>query len=283
MGKTYSFSIVAVIISVFILRMDLFAQEANPVAPLLSEDSLSLSSNNPINTTAFFIAQGPQIKPEQDSSGDEIFEDYQDSGKTQPVSDPLYYFNYAMYTFNDVLYFAVLQPISSSYKALTPPLFRKGVNNFFHNLLFPVRFVNNLLQGRIKDAGTEIEIFLINSTIGVLGFGQVAQNEFGLKTYDEDLGQTFGSYAIGNGFYLVLPVLGPSTLRDAVGLAGDSFLNPVNYVEPWELSLGIKSYDTINSLSFRLGDYEALKAAAVEPYIAIRNAYVQNREKKIKE
>ncbi|MCM2283848.1 MAG: VacJ family lipoprotein [Desulfobacula sp.] len=283
MGKTYSFSIMAVIVSVFILRMDLFAQEVNPVAPLLSEDSLSLSSNNPINNTAFFLAQGTQIKPEQDSSEDEIFEDYQNSGKIQPVSDPLYYFNYAMYTFNDVLYFAVLQPISSSYKALTPPLFRKGVSHFFHNLLFPVRFVNNLLQGRIKDAGTEIEIFLINSTIGVLGFGQVAQNEFGLKTCDEDLGQTFGSYAIGNGFYLVLPVLGPSTLRDAVGLAGDSFLTPVNYVDPWELSMGIKSYDTINSLSFRLGDYEALKAAAVEPYIAIRNAYIQNREKKIKE
>ena len=147
----------------------------------------------------------------------------------------------------------------------------------------PSDLVNTLLQGRIKDAGTEIQIFLINSTVGVLGFGQVAQNQFGLKTCDEDLGQTLGSYAIGNGFYLVLPVLGPSTLRDVVGLAGDSFLTPVNYVEPWELSVGIKSYDTINSMSFRLGDYEALKAAAVEPYVAIRNAYIQNREKKIKE
>jgi len=213
----------------------------------------------------------------------EIFDDYQDSGKIQPVSDPLYYLNYVMYTFNDVLYFALLQPISSSYKALTPPLFRQGVNNFFHNLLFPVRFVNTLLQGRIKDAGAEIQIFLINSTVGILGFGQVAQNQFGLKTCDEDLGQTFGSYAIGNGFYLVLPVLGPSTLRDTVGLAGDYFLTPVNYVDPWELSAGIKFYDTINSLSFRLGDYESLKAAAVEPYVAIRNAYIQNREKKIKE
>ncbi len=216
-------------------------------------------------------------------AANEMFDDYQDSEKIQPVSDPLYYFNYAMYTFNDVLYFALLQPVASSYKALTPSLLRKGVNHFFHNLLFPVRFVNTLLQGRIKDAGTEIQIFLINSTVGVLGFGQVAQNQFGLKTCDEDLGQTLGSYAIGNGFYIVLPVLGPSTLRDVVGLAGDSFLTPVNYVEPWELSVGIKSYDTINSMSFRLGDYEALKAAAVEPYVAIRNAYIQNREKKIKE
>ena len=262
MGKIYSFSIMAVILSVFILRMDLFAHEVN---------------------TQALLAQNTQIKSDEDSIDNEMLDDYQDSGKIQPVSDPLYYFNYAMYTFNDVLYFAVLQPISSSYKVLTPPMFRKGVKNFFHNLVFPVRLVNNLLQGQVKDAGTEIEIFLINTTIGVLGFGQVAQNEFGLKTCDEDLGQTFGSYAIGNGFYLVLPVLGPSTLRDAVGLAGDYFLTPVNYVEPWELSLGIKTYDTINSLSFHLGDYEAIKAAAVDPYVAIRNAYIQNREKKIQE
>ncbi len=245
MGKIYSFSIMAVVFFVFMISIDLSAAE--------------------------------------ESSDNEIFADYQESGKIQPVSDPLYYFNYAMYSFNDILYVVVLNPLASSYKALTPSLFRKGVNNFFHNLLFPVRFVNNLLQGQIKDAGTEVGIFLINSTIGVLGFGQVAQNEFGLKTCDEDLGQTFGSYSIGNGFYLVLPVLGPSTLRDTVGLAGDYFLTPVNYVEPWELSLGISSYDTINSLSFHLGDYEALKAAAIDPYVAIRNAYIQNREKKIKE
>jgi len=283
MGKIYSFLIMAVILSVFILRIDLFAHEVNIVVPLLSEDSLSLYSNNPINSTPFLLAQNTQTKPEEDPSDNEMLDDYQASGKIQPVSDPLYYFNYAMYSLNDILYVVVLNPLASSYKALTPPMFRKGVNNFFHNLLFPVRFVNNVLQGQIKDAGTEIEIFLINSTVGVLGLGRVAQDEFGLKTCDEDLGQTFGSYAIGNGFYLVLPILGPSTLRDTVGLAGDYFLTPLNYVEPWELSVGIKSYDTINSLSFRLGEYEALKAAAIEPYVAIRNAYIQNREKKIKE
>ncbi len=283
MGKIYSFSIMAVILSVFILTIDLFAQEFNAVVPLLSEDSLSLCSNDPINSAPFFLAQNTQTKPEEGSSNDEVLDDYEDSGKIQPVSDPLYYFNYAMYSFNDILYVVVLNPVASVYEALTPPMFRKGVKNFFHNLLFPVRFVNNLLQGQIQDAGTEIGIFFINSSAGVLGFGQVAQNEFGLKTCDEDLGQTFGSYAIGNGFYLVLPILGPSTLRDAVGLAGDYFLTPVNYVEPWELPAGIKSYDTINSLSFHLGEYEAFKAAAVEPYVAFRNAYIQNREKKIKE
>ncbi|MEN8212411.1 MAG: MlaA family lipoprotein, partial [Thermodesulfobacteriota bacterium] len=90
------------------------------------------------------------------------------------------------------------------------------------------------------------------------------------------------SYSIGNGFYLVLPIFGPSSLRDTLGLAGDYFLTPVNYVDPWELNLGIKSYDSINSLSFRLGDYEALKKAAFDPYIALKDAYIQNRNEKIR-
>jgi len=279
MGKMYSFSIMAVVLSVFIFTIDLSAQDVNTIAPILSEDSFTLSSNS----AQVFLAQNTETKPEKSGFDNEILFDYQDSGKLQPVADPLYYFNYAMYSFNDILYFALLKPIATGYKAIMPTIVRQGVNNFFYNLLFPVRFSNNLFQGEIKDAGTEIEIFLINSTIGVLGFGQVAQNEFGLKTSDEDLGQTFGSYSIGNGFYLVLPVLGPSTLRDAVGLAGDYFLKPINYVDSRELSFGITFYDTINSLSFHLGRYAAIKAAAIDPYVAIRNAYIQTREKKIKE
>ncbi len=279
MVKIYYFSIAAIVLSVYILSIDLFAQDIHTVVPLLTEDSFSLSSKS----TQILLVQNTPAKPERDSSDNEVFADDQDIGKIETVSDPLYYFNYAMYSFNDILYFALLKPIATGYKAVMPTIIRQGVSNFFYNLLFPVRFVNNFLQGEIKNAGTEIEIFLINSTIGFLGFGQVAQSEFGLKTSEEDLGQTLGSYSIENGFYLVLPVLGPSTLRDALGLAGDYFLKPINYVEPWELSSGINSYDTINSLSFHLGDYESLKAAAIDPYIAIRNAYIQNREKKIKE
>ncbi len=279
MGKTYPFLIVSAVIAVFVFIIELSAQDLNGVKPLLSEDSFSQRSNS----DQVLFVQNTQTRSEEESFDNRFFEDNQDSKRIQFVSDPLYYFNYAMYSLNDMLYFAFLKPIATGYKFIAPTIVRKGASNFFYNLLFPVRFVNNLLQGEIKDAGTEIGVFIINSTIGVLGFGQVAQNEFGLKTNDEDLGQTFGSYSIGNGFYLVLPVLGPSTLRDSIGLVGDYFLKPVTYVEPWELSFGINSYETINSLSFHLGDYEALKAAAVDPYTAIRNAYIQNREKKIKE
>ncbi|MBU1195738.1 MAG: VacJ family lipoprotein [Proteobacteria bacterium] len=222
-----------------------------------------------------------------DAEEDEDFvDDFSDSDtplEVDQIADPLYYFNYAMYSINDFLYFAALKPIATGYKYITPDFLRKGVYNFFHNLLFPVRFVNNILQGEISDAGSEVGIFAVNTTFGVLGLIQVAQNHFDMKTTDEDLGQTLGSYTIGNGFYLVLPILGPSSLRDALGLVGDSFLTPLNYVEPWELSLGLKVYDSINDTTFRLGDYEALKAAAIDPYVALRDGYVQYRKQKIKE
>jgi phospholipid-binding lipoprotein MlaA len=214
----------------------------------------------------------------------DFFDDYVDKvEEEQMVTDPIYFFNYAMYSFNDVLYFYALKPIATAYKAVAPLPLRNGVNNFYHNLLFPVRFINNLLQGKLAAASDEIGIFLTNSFIGVLGFNQFAQKHLKMKTSDEDLGQTLGSYSIGNGFYLVLPILGPSSLRDALGRAGDSFITPVNYVEPWELSWGMISYDKINSTSFRIGDYEALKKASLDPYAAMKNAYIQQRRSLIKE
>ena len=273
----------AVVLVVFILNSTIFAQDNHIIAPVLSDDFISTSFSQLNESNGMLMAQNTQPVLEEDELDKEFLDDFGDTLESRSISDPLYYFNYLMYSFNDFLYFAVIKPIATGYKAITPVPVRKGVNNFFHNLFFPVRFVNNILQGEIKDAGTEIEIFLVNTTIGVLGFGQVAQNEFGLYTSNEDLGQTLGSYSIGNGFYLVLPVLGPSSLRDTVGLVGDYFLTPVNYVEPWELSLGIKAYDSINATSFRLGDYEALKKASIDPYVAIRNAYIQNRKQRIKE
>ena len=280
MEKKYSFFILAI---VFILVSTGSAQDNPMIAPVLSNDSFSMSFYPLHNPDGILMAQNTLPISADDELDKELLDDFDVIIESQSISDPFYYFNYLMYSFNDFLYFAAIKPIATGYKAITPTPLRKGVNNFFHNLIFPVRFVNNILQGEIKDAGTEIGIFLINSTIGALGFAQVAQNKFVLHTANDDLGQTLGSYSIGNGFYLVLPILGPSTLRDVVGLVGDYFLTPINYVEPWELSTGIKAYDTINTASFHIGDYEALKAAALNPYAAIRNAYIQNRKEKIKE
>lgn len=196
-------------------------------------------------------------------------------------ADHFYYFNYMMYLVNDIFYFYAFKPIIQGYTALTPPAVRVGLSNFFHNLMFPMRFVNNILQGKFDRGLNEIGIFAVNSTVGLLGFMQVAQKYMNKQTNDEDLGQTLGVYGIGNGFYIFLPFLGPLTLRDALGTVGDYFINPVSYIEPWELRCGTQGLYVFNSTSFKIGTYEVIKEASLDPYEAIRNAYVQDRKNKV--
>ena len=215
-----------------------------------------------------------------DLEGDDLFAEYE-SEQTEPaVADPLYWFNYSMYQFNDKLYFWGLKPLAKGYKAVTPLVLRQGIHNFFYNVLFPVRFVNSILQGKMRTAGEQCSIFLIN-TMGSLGFSRIAQDLHGFKDVDEDLGQTLGTYGVGQGFYLVLPFLGPSTLRDLTGRVGDYFLSPTGYIEPTEASLGVRAFDTVNNTSLHIGDYEALKEAAFDPYIALKDAYLQLRQSRV--
>ena len=205
-------------------------------------------------------------------------------GQAEPASsDPLAPWNKAMFVFNDKLYFWVLKPAATGYKTVTPTIVRTGVKNFFYNLATPIRVVNCMLQGKSEQMGAEIGRFMLNTTVGVLGFGNPAKRDPRLAVPEEDLGQTFAVWGIGGGPYIVWPVLGPSTVRDSFGMFGDGFLDPVGYVDPRVLSAGIKAFDTINATSFRLGDYEALKDSAIVPYEALRDAYIQNRKKKIDE
>jgi phospholipid-binding lipoprotein MlaA len=199
------------------------------------------------------------------------------------VADPLEGWNRAMFLFNDRLYFWLLKPVARGYKALMPTAARRGVRNFFRNITAPVRMVSALLQGKGRAASAELTSFLINSTVGVLGFGDPAKRWPELSPSKEDLGQTLGTYGIGEGFYIVWPILGPSTLRDSVGMVGDWFLDPTSYVEPYEAYLAVWTIENVNETSFRIGDYESMKEAAIDPYVAIRNAYIQNRKKKVEE
>lgn len=199
------------------------------------------------------------------------------------VADPLEFSNRIMYNVNDALYFWVVKPCTGIFEKVVPKPARIGIRNFFHNLTTPARFANCHLQGKPKAADTELKRFIINTTIGILGFGDPALDKHGLEPVKEDLGQTLATYGLGNGFYIVLPVLGPSTLRDSVGLVGDQFLNPVRYVEPAETSIAISATKYTNEGSFHIGEYEVFKSAAIDPYVAMRNAYIQYRNKKIKE
>lgn len=193
------------------------------------------------------------------------------------VWDPLEPVNRAIFVFNDKAYFWLMKPVAQGYGFVVPEPARVSVRNFFSNITTPIRFVNNLLQGRMRDSGTELLRFAINTTVGILGLFDAAKQDFHIDRREEDLGRTLGVYGLGHGVYIVLPLLGPSSLRDAAGLAGDSFLDPVNYLEDFEAVLAVKAFKAENEISLRIGDYEDLKASAIDPYIALKDAYIQNR------
>jgi phospholipid-binding lipoprotein MlaA len=233
--------------------------------------------------------QAPQIQPdtakETETKLAEDKEDITEEGEEEApqIADPFYIWNKGWYYFNDKFYFWLLKPVARGYSFIFPEIARIGVSNFFYNITTPIRFVNSVLQFKMKDAGNEMLRLVINSTLGVGGLGDFAKGQLDIKRKNEDLGQTFGAYGVGHGFYLVWPIFGPSSLRDTVGLVGDGFLNPINYIRPVETSIAITAYDTVNHTSLHIGDYEDIIEAAVDPYISIRDAYVQNRKKKVDE
>lgn len=225
-----------------------------------------------------------------DASADEQFDDDFDfmeeefAEKAVEIADPLELVNRLMFGINDTLYFWVLKPVTDGYISITSEPTRVGVSNFFNNLSTPLRYVSCLTQGKGQRADIELRRLLINSTEGILGIGNPAKDKHGLEAPPaEDLGQSLAVLGVGDGFYLVLPLLGPSTVRDAVGKFGSIYLSPVYYVDPQEVAIGISAGKFTNELSFRTGDYESLKADSLDPYIAIREIYIQYRAKQIKE
>lgn len=195
------------------------------------------------------------------------------------VRDPLEPFNRVIFNFNDKMYIWVMEPVASVYGRVIPLDFRDCIYNFFSNLEEPVRFVNSLLQGRFIDAGNVLQRFLINSTLGIYGLGDAATRVFDVPPVDASLGQTFASWGIGDGFYLVVPFYGSSTLRDFSGTVIDGFAMTPYYAwtdEFYEMGAVYAGRET-NRLSMHLGEYEELKNVLFDPYISFRNAYFQYR------
>lgn len=206
------------------------------------------------------------------------------------ISDPFESVNRYTFEFNDFVYLNLVQPLADGYQWITPDPVEKGASNFFNNLKYPVRLAGNLLQGRLSGAWVETGRFAINSTVGVLGVFTPADNMSGFEPIPkEDVGQAFGSWGIGEGPYLVLPLLGPSNLRDLGGLVGDRAVNPLQ--EPfsliddwdweWRLSLGVTEF-TVQSPAL-IERYTRLKGSAIDPYSSLKNAYTQFRQAAIKE
>jgi phospholipid-binding lipoprotein MlaA len=225
----------------------------------------------------------------KNESAEDDWEDEWDDEETaaEEIPDPLLPWNWMWFHFNDKFFLYVWEPLAEGYGYVVPKVARKGVRNFFTNLTTPIRLVNCLLQGKWDDAGNETARFLINTTAGVLGFGDPARKDYG-PPKDEDFGQTLGYWGLNDGFFLTWPFLGPSSLRDTIGFLADGYLHPVSYIDgnPTKTTttkIAIRAYEKFNATSFQIGEYEKLRGMALDPYIAIRNMYFQNRQRKIAE
>jgi phospholipid-binding lipoprotein MlaA len=202
------------------------------------------------------------------------------SGGPVEDKDTLRPFNKAMFVVNDKLYFWVLKPLGQGWGKVAPQSARQRVKNFFSNLRAPGRTVNAALQGKWQKAGTEVERFAVNTTIGVLGFDDAATKRGTPAPSPEDLGQTLARYRIGAGWYIVWPIFGPSNIRDTLGMFGDRMLDPVTYTGDASFPIGLS--ETINRTSLQIGRYEQLKRDALNPYSFLRDLYQQRRASQIK-
>ena len=226
----------------------------------------------------------PYIIDPVELMGDPIFED--DFSLNDPgvvIKDPLEPMNRVFFNFNDKLYFWVLKPVNTAYSSVVPADIRMIIGNFFKNLAAPIRFLNNLFQGEVEDAGVVLGRFVINSTMGVFGFGDVAYREFGLVPRDADFGQTLGKLGIGEGIYLCWPGLGPLNVRDTIGFLGDVYMHPVPYVtNDLTIDLTYLVVDRVNTLSVSPPVYEELVRISLDPYVAARQAFFEYRRAIIK-
>ncbi|MEY3882863.1 MAG: hypothetical protein RIS87_357 [Pseudomonadota bacterium] len=199
---------------------------------------------------------------------------------TNANKDPLEGINRGIYKFNDVADKAVIKPVATAYKAVTPTPIRKGINNFFSNLASITTILNDLLQLKFASAFTDAGRFVINSTFGIAGIFDVASMDK-VAIHKEDFGQTLGFWGVGNGAYLVLPLLGPSSLRDVTGLVFDtSTTDPVNYVHnigEVRLHNQIRIAQLIDKRTDLLVASDLVDEASLDPYAFMRDAYLQRR------
>ena len=235
----------------------------------------------------------PEIQTEIEASeeGDDFGDEFDDEFAEKEVFDPLSGYNRFMTSFNDKFYTYIMDPVARGYRYVVHEEVRDSVGKFFHNLLYPLRLINNLLQFKFKNAMEETGRFLVNSTVGLFGLFDPAKKYLDWKPHNEDFGQTLGFYGVGSGFHIVLPFLGPSNLRDMFSLYPDAEASPLYYrsKRSYNLaksnleSLGYVSWEKLNFVSLHIGEYEDLKEDAVDLYPFLRDIYEQYREKQIKE
>ncbi len=221
--------------------------------------------------------QYAQASSDTDALYPDLEEDYDDN-------DPLEIPNRFIFAFNQTLDVFILKPAAATYRFLLPSLIRDSIRNFLRNLATPVVLINDLLQGEFERAEVTMARFAINTSGGLLGLFDMATDE-GYEYHQEDLGQTFGSHGVGEGAYLVLPLFGPSSIRDGIGRVGDIFLDPLTYVG-WAYDvqtelLAIPAVNGIDTRSRNIETLEDLERDSIDFYARIRSLWRQNRRNEI--
>ena len=205
----------------------------------------------------------------------------------EPTEDPLEGVNQSVFQFNLKVDEYVLRPIATGYNAVMPDAAQRGVHRFFRNLGVVERFANNLFQGEILDAGQEVGRFLVNTTLGGVGFVEVAEPLLGWKENHEDFGQTLAVYGVGTGPYLVLPFYGPSTVRDTVGMVADGAMHPMSHflstIQLLAIRAGTTTTRVVNYRSMNLTLFEDADRYAVDLYGSAQDIYLQRRAQQIQE
>jgi phospholipid-binding lipoprotein MlaA len=248
---------------------------------------LAVTAKNEAPTTTNASAAKSDSTKVSDASQPAAATDDLDEYAVVEIADPLERLNRGTFWLNDKLYLLIFRPISKGYEKVIPKPARRGIDNAYDNIKFPVRLVNHALQGQFKRVGRETEKFLLNTVVGVGGLIRVSDKVPVLAELpDQDTGATFAKWGMGHGAYIVIPFLGPSSVRDGIGLLGDYALNPVNFAIYWhdapDWTLIPPSGNTLRALPSQLGAYDSAKSDAVDPYIAIRIAYVQFSEAAVK-
>ena len=195
--------------------------------------------------------------------------------------DPWESFNRSIYSFNDAFDRAIARPVATAYQAVLPDFIETGISNFFSNLGDVVVIVNDLLQFKFEQAGSDFSRLLMNTTFGLLGFFDVATH-MELPKHDEDFGQTLATWGVGDGAYMVLPFLGPSSVRDATGLVVDlSYIDPVIFTKDDEVRWSLIALRAIDKRADLLEATRIMEKSGIDPYVFLRNAYFQVRQNQI--
>ena len=237
------------------------------------------ASADPLAAGALSASLPPDADPDFDDYG---------APALRPISDPFEVWNRFWFSFNDVFYTYLLKPVYSAYVFVTPEELRSGLKNVLTNALFPVRFINSLLQGKFQAAGVEMGRFIVNSTLGFGGLFDVTKGRKTVVDVDpggEDFGQTLGVWGAGPGLYLVWPVIGPSNVRDTVGRAADWLVDPLLFIPSTTtvnmVTVGVWGGLRFNAAGEMISTYDDMKKMAIDPYIAMREMYMRYREGRI--